>query len=414
MAFTPKAWHNDVAGGTKLNAAALVDLEQRLSSYSDDVAATKQDAATAATDVELAALLADPQTVSGAWEFTQPVETSEITARGSDPLNLRVADTATDWVQVTDAASVVDISLGKVGASGQPGILFGAPAGSVGFYRAEADHIHTPNHFTSTDRIALDATDGSPTAGFEREGYGGITSFCAPDPVPEGSVRLRIQHPAPGPGVPEDFSIAPYLYGMAILYDGVVECWVDEWSIHNRNTGAESNGARLWVGNHDDTGGLHFTSYKVGATKYASMTAELFDRTSAGDLRFQVRDSGDKFSFLSGANGSEVEYMRITANGQAYFRYNQAEMVWVGAAGPANEAAIAFGIGADVRIYRKASDLAMVSKAIGTELNAAPADASLSAGEVALWFDQTNGAAKLKIKGKSADGTVVTGDVALA
>lgn len=43
-----------------------------------------------------------------------------------------------------------------------------------------------------------------------------------------------------------------------------------------------------------------------------------------------------------------------------------------------------------------------------------PADARLSAGDVSIWFDQTNGAAKLKIKGKSADGTVVTGEVALA
>jgi hypothetical protein len=45
--------------------------------------------------------------------------------------------------------------------------------------------------------------------------------------------------------------------------------------------------------------------------------------------------------------------------------------------------------------------------------HAAPADGDLTAGECALWFDQTNGAAKLMIKGKSADGTVVTGNVAL-
>lgn len=44
---------------------------------------------------------------------------------------------------------------------------------------------------------------------------------------------------------------------------------------------------------------------------------------------------------------------------------------------------------------------------------AAPADGDLSAGQVALWFDATNGAAKLKIKGKSANGTVVVGEVAL-
>jgi hypothetical protein len=49
-----------------------------------------------------------------------------------------------------------------------------------------------------------------------------------------------------------------------------------------------------------------------------------------------------------------------------------------------------------------------------TRKNAAPADAELAAGELAWWFDSTNGAAKLMLKGKTANGTVVTGQVALA
>ncbi len=49
-----------------------------------------------------------------------------------------------------------------------------------------------------------------------------------------------------------------------------------------------------------------------------------------------------------------------------------------------------------------------------TRKTAAPADAELAAGEMALWLDATNGASKLKIKAKSANGTVVTGEVALA
>lgn len=47
-------------------------------------------------------------------------------------------------------------------------------------------------------------------------------------------------------------------------------------------------------------------------------------------------------------------------------------------------------------------------------VTAAPADADLASSQVALWFDATDGAAKLKIKGKSADGTVVTGSVNLS
>lgn len=49
-----------------------------------------------------------------------------------------------------------------------------------------------------------------------------------------------------------------------------------------------------------------------------------------------------------------------------------------------------------------------------TRKTAAPADSDIAAGEMALWFDSTNGAAKLMVKAKQADGTVRTGSVALA
>jgi hypothetical protein len=53
-------------------------------------------------------------------------------------------------------------------------------------------------------------------------------------------------------------------------------------------------------------------------------------------------------------------------------------------------------------------------KVIFTQATAAPDDAALSAGHMALWLDQTNGAAKLMVKAKQADGTVVTGSVNLS
>jgi hypothetical protein len=49
-----------------------------------------------------------------------------------------------------------------------------------------------------------------------------------------------------------------------------------------------------------------------------------------------------------------------------------------------------------------------------TRKTSAVADAELAAGEMALWFDPTNGAAKLMVKAKQADGTVRTGSLALA
>ncbi|MDQ8050735.1 hypothetical protein [Luteibacter sp.] len=51
--------------------------------------------------------------------------------------------------------------------------------------------------------------------------------------------------------------------------------------------------------------------------------------------------------------------------------------------------------------------------AIFTALNTVPADADIAAGQCFLWFDSTNGAAKLMIKAKQADGTVRSGSVAL-
>jgi hypothetical protein len=38
MAFTPKIWQNNLEGGTPLSAAALIDLETRLSNYTDEKA----------------------------------------------------------------------------------------------------------------------------------------------------------------------------------------------------------------------------------------------------------------------------------------------------------------------------------------------------------------------------------------
>jgi len=46
-------------------------------------------------------------------------------------------------------------------------------------------------------------------------------------------------------------------------------------------------------------------------------------------------------------------------------------------------------------------------------VHAAPADADLNAGDMALWFDQTPGASKLMVKVKDSGGTVRTGSLAL-
>lgn len=64
-------------------------------------------------------------------------------------------------------------------------------------------------------------------------------------------------------------------------------------------------------------------------------------------------------------------------------------------------------------LVREAGDV-LFSNFVRIAAHAVPADADLAAGDCALWYDDTNGAAKLMVKAKSADGTVVTGTVALA
>lgn len=48
-----------------------------------------------------------------------------------------------------------------------------------------------------------------------------------------------------------------------------------------------------------------------------------------------------------------------------------------------------------------------------TRVTTAPADSAIASAEMSIWFDSTDGAAKLMIKAKQADGTVRTGSVAL-
>jgi hypothetical protein len=68
-------------------------------------------------------------------------------------------------------------------------------------------------------------------------------------------------------------------------------------------------------------------------------------------------------------------------------------------------------------VYRDASgnDKSGVNKGAypWVGLNSAPADADIAPGRAFFWFDPTNGAAKVKFKGKQSDGRVVSGEVPL-
>ena len=54
-----------------------------------------------------------------------------------------------------------------------------------------------------------------------------------------------------------------------------------------------------------------------------------------------------------------------------------------------------------------------LSGAVKVTAVAAPADGDLAAGQAFIWLDATNGAGKLMVKAKTANGTVATGSVTL-
>jgi hypothetical protein len=169
-------------------------------------------------------------------------------------------------------------------------------------------------------------------------------------------VRLRTSRETPDNAGGQHLLITPYEHGTAIEYDGVLEAWVQDFSIHNNQTQGSSwsHGARLWVGNDDDSGGLRLTARRSGAGKFGEIASQMFGNQSGGDLRFVVRDRVDSFDFRSGAPQDERTFLRITSNGQMFARYQQLEQVYVGAAGPAKQAGVAFGPSQDARVYREA------------------------------------------------------------
>jgi hypothetical protein len=122
-----------------------------------------------------------------------------------------------------------------------------------------------------------------------------------------------------------DFKIYPYEYGMNIDYNGIVECWVGEWSIH-RGLGyydAEGKGngwgGVLWVGDDHDLGGVRATARNnellTGTVMYGELSVEKFNTTSNGDFRFRLPSNQDQFHFVYGGRGSNNIVAKISDKG---------------------------------------------------------------------------------------------------
>jgi hypothetical protein len=143
---------------------------------------------------------------------------------------------------------------------------------------------------------------------------------------------LRIRHPKNVSGkiwnsqsIERDLIIAPYEFGMAIEYNGVVECWVGEWSIHKgvfyNDVEGKGNGfgAVLWVGDDADGGGVRTTarnnSVFGGNIKYGELSVENFGGSAHGDFRFRLPSTETSFHYVYGERGSTNIIAKLNSKG---------------------------------------------------------------------------------------------------
>src|SRR4051812_19781051 len=169
----------------------------------------------------------------------------------------------------------------------------------------------------------------------EEDGADGIHSWTGSRHwAKKPPMRVRVSRAAPDGVGGQHFMLVPYQYGMAVEYNGVLECWTEQFSIHNNTQGAKAGkrrGAILWVGNQEDSGGLKVTAHRSADGAWAELSSELFSGESGGDLRFRVGSPSDAFDFRSSPGGRENTFLRISADGDLLARYRRAEAVHVGA-----------------------------------------------------------------------------------
>lgn len=149
--------------------------------------------------------------------------------------------------------------------------------------------------------------------------------------------------------------------------------------------------------------GEHFLSGAVGQT---NSIFKVF-KGGNGTAALEVDSTGKAFSRFAADLTNAGQTGQIAANVRTYGTGTVALQVQGVAAQTADQVRIVDSGGTIQSRFNKAG-------AFMTRVTTIPADADLSAGEMSIWFDSTNGASKLMVKAKQADGTVKTASVALA
>jgi hypothetical protein len=146
-------------------------------------------------------------------------------------------------------------------------------------------------------RAYCDKSSTSRQSASDQQNY-----FCVPD-----AITIDDTHPATTTNG-KNFVIAPYKFGMAVSYPGLVEFVVGALSVHANG----NSGANLWVGDEHDLGGLLVTAHDAHNTdgtfdrsqSFVSLTSQVFDGSSHGDILFTVRDPQDSIRFQFGPSGN--------------------------------------------------------------------------------------------------------------
>jgi hypothetical protein len=120
-----------------------------------------------------------------------------------------------------------------------------------------------PQYHLRVTRAYCDKRSGSSQSAGEQATY-----YCVPD-----AVTIDDAHP-PSTTPNKSYLIAPYNFGMAVEYPGVLETSAKDFSLHNEHAlctntttyldSASCNAsAHFWVGDTDDLGGLFATAYDM-------------------------------------------------------------------------------------------------------------------------------------------------------
>jgi hypothetical protein len=136
-------------------------------------------------------------------------------------------------------------------------------------------------------------------------------------------------------------------------------------------------------------------------TTNTAQTANLFETQSTDGVLFSVGPRGDVQILKKGdADATPV----VLINPQSMNEDPDADLLQV----KNNFGVNAAGVTKNGYFY-----VADLPEGAGGPTEGVPDNAELEAGQCIIWFDKTNGSAKLMVKAKSANGTVVTGSVSL-